>query len=215
MIVSAISEWLKKRAGQNDEIPQIDPFPKPNTPRPNAPRPPAPVSSQRQPPPPSRQSQPPPLSSPRPAGKTAPTPPLDWRAEVRRLKEEMARRAQAGNEGPPVKTQRGPSPPPAPAPAATLKNPLQTAAPGRLAKLSESAAAHERASSLAGEVGQRLAAVDQMTEQHRAGSPRSRHTASAELQQAVALARRPQGARQAMALSIIFGKPKALEEWSG
>ena len=206
LTISAISQWLKKRSGDNGEIPEIDPFPKPSRPKPQV----APPPQQRQPPPP--------LTSPRPAAKPAGQP-VDWQAELRKMLEEKSGRTTGTGTGlPPVTAQRLPGTPmakprsaPAPPPP-EVRNPLQTARPGPLAKFKESSVAYERASALPAGVGKRLVSVGQMVEQSKAEAPKGRQAVSAELRQAVAMARRPRGARQAMALSVIFGTPKALRE---
>jgi hypothetical protein len=82
----------------------------------------------------------------------------------------------------------------------------------RLATLTESSAALQRASRLHEGVAKHLEQIDVQTERHLVRAPASRRrSTSPDVSAAVSLTRSPRSARQAVVAALILGPPKALE----
>jgi hypothetical protein len=115
------------------------------------------------------------------------------------------------------------SPPPPSKPAARIPvkvvavtaNETVEAPAAHLASMAESAAAYQRARQLHDGVARHLGQIDAQTEHHLVKtSPVRRRSRSPDVAQAIAWARNPRSARQAVVAALILGPPKALDRFA-
>ncbi|MHB8520369.1 MAG: hypothetical protein ACYDH9_06390 [Limisphaerales bacterium] len=215
VVLSALSNWMKKKSGQPEEGAGDEPHPTPSPPAHRTrtiPVPPAPARPQK---------------------------PIDWQEALRRLLEGEL----PAPPPPPVVVQRPPpgaGPPPILGPqlgAATRRDAVESSeSAGALASFTRSTAAYQKASQLDEDVAERLeqrasladsmSAYQQASEldQTVAGHIRDvtsrpvqltatvqRRIDSQEITQTKAMFRHPAAARQAIIASIILSPPKGLE----
>jgi hypothetical protein len=205
LVVSALGTWLKKKAnspGQDDSTPNTPPAPPPTTSQPRPVRwedelrrmlegqPPAAPPPMR-PPPPVRPA-PQPVARPQPRQIT-PTPPTVIRPVL---------------VPPEVRPVISP-PRPTPSPAAVGAS-VEVSA-GKMAPLTQSKEAYERASQLDKKVAEH---IDRVTGQRVLATGVIRREASPEIVQAVSFFKNARNARQAVIASLILGRPRSIEEIS-
>lgn len=207
--LSAVSNWLKRRAAAQEE----------ETPTPAPP----PVQPMRQPPV-ERKASP-------PAGKPGPSPVEDWEKEIRRLFDIEEPQQEAPRKPAPVPPVVVP---PAPMPGRSSKpGPVRTAQPnvvrrnvpaavvppaveseegpeGKSTRFTRSSETQNRASRLSERVAEKMREVDHRTTHHHTSRPESRMVVSAPVVPALWLRDRVR-VREAFVAGIVLGPPKSLE----
>ena len=148
----------------------------------------------------------------RPAQQSRPTEPRSWEEELRRVLQ-----GESPTAPPPVVIVREPAPAPpplprarpAPAPRIAEANPMDVGLPVAMPSLTQSAAAHHRATHLDEAVAERMRKVGERLATHKVAL--GQKTSAVEIRRALALLKDRHSQRAAIIASLILGPPKALE----